>query len=90
MQHAQRALTQKPEPDAAPRTIIINFLRFDVNKAVMQRAWKKKVGKGLQVATVREDPGSSMAGENTEGVSMATSRRQGMEEVEWKRMDLNE
>lgn len=43
IQRAHRALTQKPGPDATPRSIIINFLQFDVKETVLKLAWKKKV-----------------------------------------------
>lgn len=43
IQRAHRALTQKPGPDAAPRSIVVNFLQFDVKETVLKLAWKKKV-----------------------------------------------
>lgn len=44
IQHAHRALTQNSaEPDATPRSLIVNFLQFDVKETVLTLAWKKKV-----------------------------------------------
>lgn len=43
IQRAHRALAQKPGPDATPRSIVINFLQFDVKETVLKQAWKKKV-----------------------------------------------
>lgn len=43
IQRAHRALAQKPGPDATPRSIVINFLQFDVKETVLKLAWKKKV-----------------------------------------------
>ena len=43
IQQAHRALTQKPGPGATPRSIVINFLQFDIKETVLKLAWKKKV-----------------------------------------------
>lgn len=43
IQRAHRALTQRPGPEAKPRSIVINFLRFDVKETVLKLAWKKKI-----------------------------------------------
>jgi len=43
IQRAHRALTQKPGPGATPRSIVINFLQFDIKETVLKLAWKKKV-----------------------------------------------
>lgn len=43
VQRAHRALAQKPGPDANPRSIVINFLQFDVKETVLKLAWKNKV-----------------------------------------------
>lgn len=43
IQRAHRALTQKPGPDATPRSIVINFQQYDVKETVLKLAWKKKI-----------------------------------------------
>uniref|UniRef100_A0A672IJM8 L1 transposable element RRM domain-containing protein n=1 Tax=Salarias fasciatus TaxID=181472 RepID=A0A672IJM8_SALFA len=43
IQRAHRALVQKPGPDATPRSVVVNFLQFDVKETVLKLAWKKKV-----------------------------------------------
>lgn len=43
IQRAHRALAQKPGPDVTPRSIVINFLQFDVKETVLKLAWKKKI-----------------------------------------------
>lgn len=43
IQRAHRALTQKPGPDATPRSIVINFQQHVVKETVLKLAWKKKM-----------------------------------------------
>lgn len=43
IQRAHRALTQKPGPDATPRSIVINFQQYDVKETVLKLAWKKRI-----------------------------------------------
>ncbi|KAK7880312.1 hypothetical protein WMY93_033047 [Mugilogobius chulae] len=43
IQRAHRALTHKPGPGATPRSVIINFLQFNVKETVLRLAWNKKI-----------------------------------------------
>lgn len=43
IQRAHRSLAKKPAPGEKPRSIIVNFLQFEVKEAVLQLAWQKKV-----------------------------------------------
>lgn len=43
IQRAHRALAQKPSPEATPRSIVVNFLQFEVKETILKLAWKKKV-----------------------------------------------
>lgn len=47
VQRAHRALVQKPNAAAAavapPRSIIVNFLEFQVKELVLRKAWQKKI-----------------------------------------------
>lgn len=45
IQRAHRALTRKPSPNAPPRSIIVNFLKFETKEMILKTAWKKKIGK---------------------------------------------
>lgn len=42
IQRAHRALTAKPKPDKAPRSVIVNFLQFSTKELVLSKAWGKK------------------------------------------------
>ena len=46
IQRAHRALAQKPTPNAAPRSIIANFLQFETKEMILKRAWQKKLQVG--------------------------------------------
>lgn len=43
IQRAHRALVAKPDPNSSPRSVIVNFLRFEIKQMVLKSAWKKKV-----------------------------------------------
>ena len=43
IQRAHRALAPKRANGQPPRSIVINFLRFDVKEKVLSKAWEKKV-----------------------------------------------
>ena len=43
IQRAHRSLAKKPAPGDRPRSIIVNFLQFEVKEAVLGLAWKNKV-----------------------------------------------
>lgn len=43
IQHAHRSLAQKLAPEATPRSIVINFLQFDIRETVLKLAWNNKV-----------------------------------------------
>lgn len=45
IQRAHRALAPKRNPDQPPRSIVINFQRFDVKELVLSKAWEKKIVK---------------------------------------------
>ena len=42
IQRAHRALIPKPAATATPRSIIVNFLKFQVKELVLQKAWQNK------------------------------------------------
>ena len=42
IQRAHRALIPKPTATATPRSIIVNFLQFQVKELVLQKAWQTK------------------------------------------------
>ena len=46
IQRAHRAAARRPGPGEAPRSIIINFLRFDTKELVLKTAWQKRVKLG--------------------------------------------
>lgn len=46
IQRAHRALAQKPSPNAPPRSIIVNFLKFETKEMILKTAWKKKIQVG--------------------------------------------
>ena len=43
IQRAHRALNPKPPPTAAPRSIVVAFLQFQVKECVLRQAWQKKI-----------------------------------------------
>ena len=46
IQRAHRALAPKPGPGAAPRSIVANFLQFEMKETVLKKAWQKKMQVG--------------------------------------------
>lgn len=46
IQRAHCALAQKPSPNAPPRSIIVNFLKFETKEMILKTAWKKKIQVG--------------------------------------------
>lgn len=42
IQRAHRALTEKPDSDSPPRSLIVNFLQYSTKELVLSRAWEKK------------------------------------------------
>lgn len=42
IQRAHRALARKPERNEPPRSIVVNFLEFNVKETVLKKAWGKK------------------------------------------------
>ncbi|KAG7504113.1 hypothetical protein JOB18_000732 [Solea senegalensis] len=72
IQRAQRASVSKPNPNAPPRSVIVNFLRFEIEEMVLKSVWKKKVCVGenlllkhvhvsICVHTPRVPPGSHVS-----------------------------
>ena len=45
IQRAHRALAPKRKPDEPPRSIVLNFQRFDVKEMLLKKAWGKKIVK---------------------------------------------
>lgn len=43
IQRAHRALVAKPSADATPRSIIVNFLQFQVKELVLRAAWRANI-----------------------------------------------
>lgn len=43
IQRAHRALLSKPSPSSPPRSIIVNFLQFNVKELVLRKAWQQKI-----------------------------------------------
>ncbi|KAK7919121.1 hypothetical protein WMY93_010405 [Mugilogobius chulae] len=43
IQRAHRALAEKPEHGAAPRSIIVNFHQFDTKEMILRKAWQKRL-----------------------------------------------
>ncbi|KAK7886074.1 hypothetical protein WMY93_025695 [Mugilogobius chulae] len=43
IQRAHRSLAQRPGPGTSPRSIIVNFLQFEVKEMVLRLAWKAKI-----------------------------------------------
>ena len=46
IQRAHRAPAQKPSLNAPPRSIIVNFLKFETKEMILKTAWKKKIQVG--------------------------------------------
>ena len=46
IQRAHRSLAQKPSPNAPPRSIIVNFLKFETKEMILKTAWMKKIQVG--------------------------------------------
>ncbi|KAK1906799.1 LINE-1 type transposase domain containing protein 1 [Dissostichus eleginoides] len=43
IQRAHRAVARKPEKNAPPRSIVVNFLEFTTKEMVLKKAWEKKI-----------------------------------------------
>lgn len=43
IQRAHRALTQKPNSDKPPRSLVVNFLQYTTKEKILKEAWKKKI-----------------------------------------------
>ncbi|KAJ4936686.1 hypothetical protein JOQ06_001273 [Pogonophryne albipinna] len=43
IQRAHRAVARKPERNAPPRSIVVNFLEFTTKERVLKKAWEKKI-----------------------------------------------
>ncbi|KAJ8372625.1 hypothetical protein AAFF_G00280900 [Aldrovandia affinis] len=43
IQRAHRVLARKPERNAPPRSIVVNFLEFNIKEMVLKKAWGKKI-----------------------------------------------
>jgi len=46
IQRAHRALAPKPDPNALPRLIIANFLKFETKDMILKKAWETKIQMG--------------------------------------------
>ncbi len=46
IQRAHRALAQKPSLNAAPRSIVVNFLQFEMKEMILKKVWQKKIQVG--------------------------------------------
>lgn len=46
IQRAHRALTQKQNLTATPRSTVINFLQFEMKEMILKKAWQKKIQVG--------------------------------------------
>jgi len=46
IQRAHRALAPKPDPNASPRSIIANFLKFETKDIILKKAWQTKITNG--------------------------------------------
>lgn len=42
IQRAHGALTRKPSPGRALRSVVVNFLKFDTKEMILQKVWQKK------------------------------------------------
>ncbi|KAF3837682.1 hypothetical protein F7725_009450 [Dissostichus mawsoni] len=43
IQRAHRAVARKPERNAPPRSIVVNFLEFNIKEKVLKKAWEKNI-----------------------------------------------
>lgn len=43
IQRAHRSLGKKPPPGASPRSIVVNFLKFETKENILAKAWKEKI-----------------------------------------------
>ncbi len=46
IQRAHRALAKKPNSNAAPRSIVVNFLQFEMKEIILKKVWQKKIQVG--------------------------------------------
>ncbi|CAL9687283.1 unnamed protein product [Knipowitschia caucasica] len=49
IQRAHRSLAPRPNPNAPPRSIVVNFLQFRVKETILRNAWKKKIQIGDRI-----------------------------------------
>ncbi len=42
VQRCHRALTRMPGPEATPRSIVVNFLKFETKELILKKVWGKK------------------------------------------------
>lgn len=43
IQRAHRSLGKKPPPGASPRSIVVNFLKYETKESILTKAWKEKI-----------------------------------------------
>lgn len=43
IQRAHRSLGKKPPPGASPRSIVVNFLKYETKESILAKAWKEKI-----------------------------------------------
>ena len=43
IQRAHRSLGRKPPPGASPRSIVVNFLKYETKEKILAKAWKGKI-----------------------------------------------
>ncbi len=46
IQRAHRSLGKKPPPGSTPRSIVVNFLKYETKESILAKAWKKKIQVG--------------------------------------------
>ena len=43
IQRAHSSLKKKPPPGATPRSIVVNFLKYETKENILSKAWKEKI-----------------------------------------------
>lgn len=43
IQRAHRVAARRPGPGETPRSVIVNFLRFDTKEEILKQAWQKRI-----------------------------------------------
>ena len=46
IQRAHRSLGKKPPPGSTPRSIVVNFLKYETKASILAKAWKEKIQVG--------------------------------------------